>query len=211
MRRRPLLDGPARGMGPGTEQGGFAFFESRPLCRRCGVRSARPCPPKGFYRLCRRCWETGRQHDARRPRSCRVCGQPATYGKVACSARCQGTLNRRGRQHDKQTVLRALGHRCSCPGLDCWHVGPCQATHLEVLTVDHVEGNGHLVRRRRRDGTLNARTNSGQNWRRYRQELQAGTAHVRCLCHNCHHLGTALLSRQHLPSTATTPVALAPA
>lgn len=157
-------------MGPGADQGDFAFLEPRPLCHSCHRRSARPNPDGGFYSLCYRCW-----------RSVKL-GQ------------------RRSRAEAKAVVLAALGNCCSCPGTACWHPGPCTATHPDVLTVDHTDGSGYLVRRRRRDGSMRPRGTSAMSWPRYRDELRVGSRALRCLCHNCHHFDTIRSRRAALRS-----------
>jgi hypothetical protein len=147
-------------MEPGQEQGGFAFFDARALCRTCHRHGVRILPSGEPARQCRRCWRQLNHSQAR------------------------------ARRRDKATVLAALGNCCACPGLACWHAGPCPATHPDVLTVDHLDGTGHLIRRRRRDGTERARQTTAQNWYLYLQELRAGSTRLRLLCHNCHHFTT---------------------
>jgi hypothetical protein len=39
-------------------------------------------------------------------------------------------------------VIEAYGGRCNCPG--------CHVVHAELLTVDHVNGDGHLHRKNMR-------------------------------------------------------------
>ncbi len=48
----------------------------------------------------------------------------------------------------RREILEKLGGRCSCSGEDCWHSGLCIVSDVDVIQIDHVNGNGAVERRK---------------------------------------------------------------
>ena len=169
---------------------------SAPLCSRCKRREARAHHAIGFYRQCARCLSYNPGKYARRKarrvaEHCRQCGI-ATVATSWCSAACATASKREARARRKAAVIRALGGMCSCEGIDCYHEGRCGITAPDVLTVDHVDENGGMVRRLRRDGSVSPynSTCSAVVWSRYSRALTVPNHGMRLLCHNCHNMHT---------------------
>jgi hypothetical protein len=147
----------------------------------------------GYYRQCLVCTEQQRRY-ARRivasggPRKwyrCMGCGVP-TAGHGWCSAPCATNYKQRLRMRYKAEVLTALGGVCTCVETECCHIGPCRQCHPDVLTVDHTNEDGGLIRRRRRDGALKRPGAGVLLWSRYRRALALPNHGMRLLCANCH-------------------------
>lgn len=71
------------------------------------------------------------------------------HGKVhctVCQAKSQGYA-RRKRDKFKTKILNAYGGcKCVCTGCQ-WHDGQCVVTHISVLTINHINGNGNSHRK----------------------------------------------------------------
>jgi hypothetical protein len=146
-----------------------AFFAAG-RCTGCGAPRedlARSC--------CRRCLDysngttTRRNHLRKAEGKCPRCGGLPKEGRVECSA-CLGKLCRKARTdriYLRQIVLAHYGAVCTC----------CGEAAQEFLTVDHINGDGHL---RRRQGV----DQRGVAW--YRQIIRAGFPEdLQLLCWNC--------------------------
>jgi len=146
-----------------------AFFAAG-RCTGCGAPRedlARSC--------CRRCLDysngttTRRNHLRKAEGKCPRCGGLPKEGRVECSA----CLSRR--THDtqlerirlRQVILSHYGAACAC----------CGEVYPEFLTIDHMNGDGHL---RRHQGV----DQRGQSW--YRQIIREGfPGDLQLLCWNC--------------------------
>jgi len=84
----------------------------------------------------------------------------------------------------RATVLAALGNRCACPGIACFHPDPCPISQLELLEVDHTRNDGARVRRSIRSSR--ARSFGQNSWHRYARALQLPDHGMQLLCANCH-------------------------
>jgi hypothetical protein len=167
-----------------------------PLCTQCGIRTPRAHLVGGFYRICAPCLtRVKRAHNlaivCRRPRRCSMCRATFIAGRgdsgSTCSRACTREEARARKDRDKAAVIAALGGQCTCPGDPaCWHVGACVVQELNVLTIDHTNRDGAVVRRRRRDGSLMLRAPS--SWDRYRRALDVPNHGQVVRCFNCHNL-----------------------
>ena len=48
----------------------------------------------------------------------------------------------------RSALVTALGGKCSCKGVDCWHTGDCSVTDSRCLQIDHINGDGAADRKR---------------------------------------------------------------
>jgi len=171
---------------------GMASADGAPRCGACGLRPARRHHAAGWYAHCARCWGWRREAQPRWlakgvPTPCQWCGVVAPRaGMRWCSAACQNAYTRDLRRRTKAEVLAALGGRCRCAGVECWHVGPCPVTHEAALSIDHTARNGSEVRLRRRDGGRSRQGRGSNIWSRYRRALRVADHGMRVLCMNCH-------------------------
>ena len=146
-----------------------AFFAAG-RCTGCGT------PREDLTRrYCRRCLDYSNAITTRRSRrrkaegKCPRCGGLPKEGRQQCAV-CLAHWSRRVQEERvrlRQIVLEHYGAACAC----------CGESLQEFLTVDHVNGDGHL---RRQQGT----DQSGVAW--YRQIIRNGFPQdLQLLCWNC--------------------------
>lgn len=76
----------------------------------------------------------------------------------------------------RETLINALGGKCSCSGDGCWHTGECIIADRRCLQVDHINGDGAKDRKRLRSvGVVNY----------YFSHLAEARGKVQLLCANC--------------------------
>lgn len=167
-----------------------------PLCTNCGVRPAAPyfVAGLGHFKTCARCLRLGRarpsRHTKNRHRRCTTCRAPRARWTLPsgsyCTAECRRLARSRRLAQTRAQVLALLGGHCTCAGCT-WHPGGCTVTEPSLLEVDHLDNDGHVVRKSRRDGTRSRSKGPCNHWSRYLREIRTTpTPRVQLLCANCH-------------------------
>lgn len=72
---------------------------------------------------------------------------------------------------ERLRTVEALGGECSC----------CGEKHQEFLTIDHMNQDGYIFRKR-----LKSKNAGAQQWAQYYREMRDDLATLRVLCYNCH-------------------------
>jgi hypothetical protein len=196
-RLRTSLHGSAMPWHPGRPP-----IDGVPACTQCGRRPARSHDAVGYYRTCTQCARllrdgSTRWQATRRRRRCPGCHAEVAVPGRWCSNACQRSYARGRQAENKTAVLAALGGRCACPGVACWHTGACAVTAVDILTVHHLRGDGSRIRGARLRGG-HAAGESARNWSRYRRALALADPGMELLCANCHALRTAQRRQERL-------------
>jgi hypothetical protein len=89
----------------------------------------------------------------------------------------------------KLVAVEALGGRCNCALVACWHKGPCSIADHRILQFDHIKGGGNQEALL----SINGGPKRSRYYRRVIESNRSGEGKYQLLCANCNWMKRAQL------------------
>lgn len=80
------------------------------------------------------------------PKICTFNGCTRKYHAKGYCQKHYNSLCEQGNKKLRSKLFIIIGAKCTCKGINCYHVGPCGITDLRCIQADHIKGGGRKDR-----------------------------------------------------------------